>query len=81
MSKSEEKRKAEADHSAIKVYKKQKTRTNLSTALDTQEPGTQSVSDIHQVENVSFDAAAQGAIPDKAANPDEGTIPDNGSKS
>ena len=44
--------------------------------MDTQEPGTQSVSDIHPVESVSVDAATQGAIPDKAANPDEGTIPD-----
>ena len=71
MAESEKKRKAEEDHSAIKVYKKQKTRRTLSPALDTQEPGTQSVSDIHQVENINFDAAAQGAIPDKAANPDE----------
>ena len=76
MAESEKKRKAEEDHSAIKVYKKQKTRRTLSTALDTQEPGTQSVSDIHEVENVQSVAAAQGAIPDKAANPDEDAIPD-----
>ena len=76
MVESEKKRKDEEDHSAIKVYKKQKTIRTLSTALDTQEPGTQSVSAIHQVENVNFDAAAQGAIPDKAANPDEDVIPD-----
>ena len=75
---SEKKRKSEEDHSAIKVYKKQKTRRTLSPALDTQEPGTQSVSDINPVENVSFDAAAQGAIPDKAANHDEGANPDKG---
>ena len=75
MAESEKKREAEEDHSAIKVYKKKKTRRTLSTALDTQEPGTQSVSDINQVENINFDAAAQGAIPDKAANPDEGAIP------
>ena len=76
MSESEKKRKAEEDHSAMKVYKKQKTRRTLSTALDTQEPGTQSVSDIHEVENVQSVAAAQGAIPDNAANPDEDAIPD-----
>ena len=68
MAESEKKRKAEEDHSGIKVYKKQKTRRTLSTALDTQELGTQSVSDIHPVETVSFDAAAQGEIPDKAAH-------------
>ena len=78
MADSEKKRKAEGDHSAIKVYKRQKTRRTLSPALDTQEPGTQSVSDIHQVENIKFDAATQGAIPDKAANPDEGANLDKG---
>ena len=72
----EKKRKAEEDHSAIKVYKKQKTRRTLSSAMDTQEPGTQSVSDIHQVENTISDAAAQGEIPYKVANPDEDAIPD-----
>ena len=76
MAESEKKRKAEEDHSAMKVYKKQKTRRTLSTALDTQEPGTQSVSDIHEVENVQSVAAAQGEIPDKSANPDEDAIPD-----
>ena len=44
---SEKKRKVEEDHSAIKVYKKQNTIRTLSPAMDTQEPGTQSVSDIH----------------------------------
>ena len=65
--------------------------SNLSPALDTQEPGTQSVSDIHEAENVESVAAAQGtnpdktantdeeeAIPDKAAIPDEGANPDEG---
>ena len=47
MAESERKRKAEEDLSAIKVYKKQKTRRTLSPAMDTQEPGTQSVSNIH----------------------------------
>ena len=76
MVESEKKRKAEEDLSAIKVYKKQKTRRTLSSTLDTQEPGTQSVSDIHQVEYIISDAAAQGEILDKVANPDETTIPD-----
>ena len=76
MAESEKKRKAEEDLSVIKVYKKQKTRRTLSTTLDTQEPGTQSVSDIHQVETTSDVAAAQSEIPDKAANPDEDAIPD-----
>ena len=44
MAESERKRKAEEDLSAIKVYKKQKTRRTLYPAMDTQEPGTQSVS-------------------------------------
>ena len=48
MAESKKKRKTEEDLSAIKVYKKkQKTRRTLSSTLDTQEPGTQSVSDIH----------------------------------
>ena len=47
MAESEKKRRAEEDLSAIKVYKKQKTRRTLSPAMDTQEPSTQSVSDIH----------------------------------
>ena len=47
MAESERKRKTEEDPSGIKVYKKLKTKRNLSTAMDTQEPGTQSVSDIH----------------------------------
>ena len=76
MAESEKKRKAEENLSEIKVYKKQKTRRTFSTALDTQEPGTESVSDIHQVENTISDAAAQGEIPEKAANPDEDAIPD-----
>ena len=58
MAESEKKRKAEEDLSAIKVYKKQKTRGTLSTTLDTQEPGTQSVSEIQQVENTISDAAS-----------------------
>ena len=45
MAESEKRRKVEEDLSAIKVYKKQKSRRNLSLAMDTQEPGTQSVSD------------------------------------
>ena len=47
MAESEKKRKSDGDDSPIKVYKKQKTRRTLSTAMDTQEPGTQSVPDIH----------------------------------
>ena len=46
MAESEKRRKAEEDLYAIKVYKKQKSRRNLSLAMDTQESGTQSVSDI-----------------------------------
>ena len=44
--------------------------------MDTQEPGTQCVSDIHEAENVESVAAAQGASPDKAANTEEEAIPD-----
>ena len=76
MAESEKKRKSDGDDSPIKVYKKQKTRRTLSTTLDTQEPGTQSVSDIHEAENVESVAAAQGANPDKAANTDEAAFPD-----
>ena len=39
-------------------------------------PGTQSVSAIHEVKDVHSVAAAQGAIPAKAANPDENVTPD-----
>ena len=58
--------------------------------MDTQEPGTQCVSDIHEAENVESVAAAQGTNPDKTTNtdeeanldqaaiPDEGTNPDKG---
>ena len=56
--------------------KSRRPEETLSPALDTQEPGTQSVSDIHEAENVETIVAAQGANPDKAANTDEGTIPD-----
>ena len=79
MSESERKRKAERDHSEIKVYKKQKTKRNLTAALDTQEPGTQSVPDVHQAPNANTDVVAQGANPDKAANPDKTANPDKGS--
>ena len=47
MAESERKSKTEEDPSGIKVYKKLKTKRNLSTTMDTQEPDTQSVSDIH----------------------------------
>ena len=41
------KRRAEEDLSAIKVYEKKRSRRSLSQVMDTQEPGTQSVPDIH----------------------------------
>ena len=43
---SAEKRRAEGDLSPLKVYKKQRSRRSLSQSQDTQEPDTQSVSDI-----------------------------------
>ena len=44
---SAKKRRAEEDLSAIKVYEKKRSRRSLSQAMDPQEPGTQSVPDIH----------------------------------
>ena len=44
---SAKKRRAEGDLSPMKVYEKKRSRRSLSQSLDTQEPGTQSVSDIH----------------------------------
>ena len=44
---SAKKRRAEEDLSAIKVYEKKRSRRCLSQVMDTQEPGTQSVPDIH----------------------------------
>ena len=79
MSESERKRKAERDHHEVKVYKKQKTKRNLAAAMDTQEPGAQSESDIHKAQVAITDAAAQGANPDEAANPDDAANPDKGS--
>ena len=42
---SAEKRRAEGDQSPMRVYKKQRSRRSLSQSQETQEPGTQSVSD------------------------------------
>ena len=44
---SAKKRRAEEDLSAMKVYEKKRSRRSLSQSMDTQEPGTQSVPDIH----------------------------------
>ena len=76
MSESEKKRKAERDQHEVKVYKKQKTKRNLAAAMDTQEPGAQSESDVHKAQTANTDAIYQGANHDKAANPDEATNPD-----
>ena len=77
MSESEKKRKADRDHHEVKVYKKQKTKRNLTAAMDTQEPGAQSGSEVHRDQTTKADAAAQGPNPDKAVNPDEATNPDD----
>ena len=45
-SESAKKRRAEGDLSPMKVYEKKRSRRSLSQSLDTQEPATQSVSDI-----------------------------------
>ena len=83
MAESERKRKAEEDPSAIKVYKKLKTKRNLTSAMDTQEPGTQSVSHIHLspamdpqepgTQSVSDIHQVEGKSVDVVA---QGTIPD-----
>ena len=44
---SAKKRRAEGDLSPIKVYEKKRSRRSLSQSMDTQEPDTQSVPDIH----------------------------------
>ena len=46
-SESAKKRRAEGDLPPIKVYEKKRSRRSLSQSMDTQEPGTQSVPDIH----------------------------------
>ena len=84
---SAKKRRAEEDMSAIKVYKKKRSRRSLSQSMDTQEPGTQSIPDIQPVEDVNVDAVAQGTSPEKTsitdgeAIPDTTEIPDEGGKS
>ena len=76
LSESEKKRKVDRDPHAVKVYKKQKTKRNISAAMDTQEPGSQSESDVHRYQTANTDAAAQGVNPDEEANPDESAILD-----
>ena len=47
----------------------------VSPMMDPQEPGAQSVPDIHQTKVEGTDAVAQGPSPDKAATTDEQTVP------
>ena len=88
ITKSAEKRRAEGDLSPMRVYKKQRSRRSLSQSQDTQEPGTQSVSDIHDSPLVDPQEPGAQSVPDiqletegtdaaaQGASPDKAANPD-----
>ena len=88
ISKSAKKRRAEGDLSPMKVYKKQRSRRSLSHSQDTQEPGTQSVSDIQDSPLVDPQEPGAQSVPDiqletegtdaaaQGASPDKAANPD-----
>ena len=61
---SAKKRRAEEDLSPIKVYEKKRSRRSLSKLMDTQEPGTQSVSDIHSSPILDPQEPGAQSVPD-----------------
>ena len=61
---SAKKRRAEGDLSPMRVYKKQRSRRSLSQSQDTQEPGTQSVSDIQDSPLVDTQEPGAQSVPD-----------------
>ena len=70
---SAEKRRAEGDLSPLKVYKKQRSRRSLSHSQDTQEPDTQSVSDIQVSPMMDPQEPGAQSVPDIHQTEVEGT--------
>ena len=70
---SAKKRRAEGDLSPMKVYKKQRSRRSLSQSQDTQEPGTQSVSDIQASPLMDPQEPGAQSVPDIQQIEVEGT--------
>ena len=70
---SAEKRRAEGDLSPMRVYKKQRSRRSLSHSEDTQEPGTQSVSDIQVSPMMDPQEPGAQSVPDIHQTEVEGT--------
>ena len=70
---SAEKRRAEGDLSPMRVYKKQRSRRSLSLSQDTQEPGTQSVSDIQVSPLMDPQEPGAQSVPDIQQTEVEGT--------
>ena len=68
-----EKRRAEGDLSPLKVYKKQRSRRSLSHSQDTQEPNTQSVSDIQVSPMMDPQEPGAQSVPDIHQTEVEGT--------
>ena len=70
---SAKKRRAEGDLSPMRVYKKQRSRRSLSHSEDTQEPGTQSVSDIQDSPMMDPQEPGAQSVPDIHQTEVEGT--------
>ena len=70
---SAKKRRAEGDLSPMRVYKKQRSRRSLSHSEDTQEPGTQSVSDIQVSPMMDPQEPGAQSVPDIHQTEVEGT--------
>ena len=68
-----EKRRAEGDLSPMRVYKKQRSRRSLSQSQDTQEPDTQSVSDIQVSPMMDPQEPGAQSVPDIHQTEVEGT--------
>ena len=80
---SAKKRRAEEDLSTIKIYEKKRSRRSLSQSMDTQEPGIQSVPDIHPSPIMDPQEPGTQSVPDihpvEDVNADavaQGTSPD-----
>ena len=70
---SAKKRRAEGDLSPMKVYEKKRSRRSLSQSLDTQEPATQSVSDIQNSPLMDPQEPGAQSVPDIQQIKIEGT--------
>ena len=70
---SAEKRRAEGDQSPMRVYKKQRSRRSLSQSQETQEPGTQSVSDFQDSPMMDPQEPGAQSVPEIHQTEIEGT--------